>query len=344
MWEAIELREIRIFLTLAEERHFGRSAERLGLTTSRVSQSLRELEAKLGGQLLHRTTRSVALTPLGKRFRDRTAPAYLQLTDAIAQTHAANLQPAGTVRVGLLSAPAGGSQLLPICRAFERRHRASHAEVHEVPLSDPFGLLRRGELDLIATWLPHGQSDLANGPTLAREPRVLAVAPDHPLARRSDVSIEDVADYQVAPLMESVFPSELAEVLVPHKTPSGRPIRRLRSQIGERARADRGRANTELSYLVARGEVVHPTVAAVAEYWGHPEIVYVPIADMRPVRSALVWPRRAANPRAREFIAVARDVLRAERQPAARGRRRRGARVREQSGRAAAMGADEMHI
>jgi DNA-binding transcriptional LysR family regulator len=52
MWSAVELREIRVFLTLAEELHFARAAERLRLTPSRVSQTLRELEAKVGGKLL----------------------------------------------------------------------------------------------------------------------------------------------------------------------------------------------------------------------------------------------------------------------------------------------------
>jgi DNA-binding transcriptional LysR family regulator len=76
MWETIELRELRVFVTLAEELHFGRSAERLGLTQSRVSQSLRELEAKLGGRLVYRTSRRVELTPLGERFRADALPVY----------------------------------------------------------------------------------------------------------------------------------------------------------------------------------------------------------------------------------------------------------------------------
>ena len=50
MWQAVELRELRLFLTLAEELHFGRTAERLQLTPSRVSQSLRALEDKLGAR------------------------------------------------------------------------------------------------------------------------------------------------------------------------------------------------------------------------------------------------------------------------------------------------------
>jgi DNA-binding CsgD family transcriptional regulator len=63
MWAGVALREITLFLTLAEELHFGRTAERLQVTPSRVSQTLRELEAKLGGKLVHRTSRHVELTP-----------------------------------------------------------------------------------------------------------------------------------------------------------------------------------------------------------------------------------------------------------------------------------------
>ena len=65
MWQTVELRELRVFATLAEELHFGRTAEKLQLTPSRISQSLRTLEEKLGGQLVHRTSRRVKLTPFG---------------------------------------------------------------------------------------------------------------------------------------------------------------------------------------------------------------------------------------------------------------------------------------
>src|SRR3954463_15667877 len=67
MWETIELREIRVFLALADELHFGRAAERLGVTQSRVSQSLRTLEAKLGERLVHRTSRRVTPTAAVER-------------------------------------------------------------------------------------------------------------------------------------------------------------------------------------------------------------------------------------------------------------------------------------
>jgi DNA-binding transcriptional LysR family regulator len=64
----VELREIRTFLVLAEELHFGRTAERLRVTPSRVSQTIRTLERRVGGRLFDRTSRSVRLTPVGEQF------------------------------------------------------------------------------------------------------------------------------------------------------------------------------------------------------------------------------------------------------------------------------------
>ena len=70
MWEIIELRELRVFLTLADELHFGRTAERLRLTPSRVRQRVRGLEQKLGAQLAHRDRR---------RHQDRVPREFVRL-------------------------------------------------------------------------------------------------------------------------------------------------------------------------------------------------------------------------------------------------------------------------
>src|SRR5215213_1306682 len=104
MWSAVELREIRVFVTLADELHFGRTAERLQVTPSRVSQTLRELEAKVGGQLFTRTSRRVALTPLGERFLAQVRPPYEELAGVLERTHAGNRGLDGTLRLGLLAA------------------------------------------------------------------------------------------------------------------------------------------------------------------------------------------------------------------------------------------------
>ena len=79
MWRTVELRELRLFSTLAEELHFGHTAERLQVTPSRVSQSLRALEHKLGSPLVHCTSRRVELTPFGEGFLRDVRPALEQL-------------------------------------------------------------------------------------------------------------------------------------------------------------------------------------------------------------------------------------------------------------------------
>lgn len=298
MEPSIELRELRIFLILADELHFGRTAVRLGLTQSTVSQSLRALERKLGAELIHRTSRRVTLTVLGEGLLEELRPAYAQLTDVLERTRSANRGLDGVLRLGIYFV-AGGPQLRAIVAAFEQRYAGCHVQVSDLPMTDPLEPLRRGDVEVIAMRLPLEQPDLVVGPILTREPRVLALAADHPLAGRERVSIEDVAGYSVLPMTEQ--PRETLEALIPRHTPTGRPIRRLSRKAA---------SVFQVSELIARGKIVHPTVPSAADQLGHRGIVYVPIAGLPPSRTALVWRRRSTDPRLREFIRAAREVLR----------------------------------
>ncbi len=300
MWEAVELRELRTFLTLAEELHFGRTAERLSLTPSRVSQSLRALEQKLGAQLVHRTSRRVKLTPLGERLLRELAPTLEQLDGVLHRANAATRSVEGTLRLGIFSGPAGGPHLVDIIHAFEAAHSSAAVEVVQMSWDDPVERLREGDVDVMATWLPLDQPDLVVGPALAEEPRALAVAHDHPLASRETVDVEELADHRL--LRFDNWPKELHDAIAPPRTPQGRPISRVRIPAGERS-------VTEVAVRVARGGIVYPTVASASSYMG--DLTFVPVTGMPALRSALVWRRPARDPKLRAFIRVARDVLRA---------------------------------
>jgi DNA-binding transcriptional LysR family regulator len=269
-----------------------------------VSQVVRDLEHKLGEQLVYRTSRHVELTAFGERFLREAGQAYEQLADALQRLDAKTGQPRLELRLGLFSDP-GASRIPHIVKAFELRYPAWSVRAVEVPVDDPFGPMRRGELDLIASWLPHGQAGLVTGPVLSSEQRVLAVSHDHPLAEREQISIEDVADYEVT--RWDGMPREFHKVWIPFTTPAGRAIR-YRS-FSDESIGDRGRMTSELLYLVATGRVVHPTVPSFANMFSHPDIVYVAISDLAPLRSALVWRRQATAPLLREFVGVAREVV-----------------------------------
>jgi DNA-binding transcriptional LysR family regulator len=300
MWQTVELRELRLFLALAEELHFGRTAEALQLTPSRVSQSLRALEHKLGGQLVHRTSRRVQLTSFGEQFLRDMTPAYEQLATVLERTNAAARTLEGTLRLGALSGPAGGPRLVEVIDAFEKLHGECDVEVVQLSWDDPLALLRENDVDLIATWIPLEQPDLVVGPVLTVQSRVLAVARDHPLAERDAVDVEELAEHRV--LRFDNWPQELHEVILPSRTPGGRAIPATRIPVGQRAFLD-------IAVRVARGEFTFPTVASAAAYVGELDLAYVPITGMPPLRSALVWRRPARDPKLRAFVRVARELL-----------------------------------
>jgi DNA-binding transcriptional LysR family regulator len=197
-----------------------------------VSQSLRELENKLGARLVHRTSRRVRLTSFGERFLAEVGPAHGQLAGVLERTHAAARSLEGILPLGLFSGPAGGSHLVEIVDAFGALHPECRVEIVQLPWDDPLAPVRSGAVDLIACWLPLEQPELVVGPVLTRQQRVVAMARDHPLAERTDVSFEELADHAI-PRFDG-WPRELRETLFPTETPSGRPIAGVRIPAGER--------------------------------------------------------------------------------------------------------------
>lgn len=293
----VEFREIRTFLTLAEELHFGRAAERLGITPSYASQMIRRLETRIGGRLFSRTSRRVQLTPLGERLAANLGPAYGQLERALTDARETANGVAGTLRVGSYFALNLGPHWVPIVSEFERLHPACRVDFVDTGIQrsylDP---LRSGELDIVATRLPLDQPDITIGPILSHERRVLLIAKEDPLAVKKAVSIEDFADRLVTGAASS--PSEMIDVFVPPVSPSGRRLRRVSPTSIE-----------EMRVRVARGDQVHATVQPLADHMGHPNITSVPIRDLPPSETALAWLTANRSPKVQAFAYAAAGVL-----------------------------------
>src|SRR3954466_11624802 len=95
----MELRQVRVFLTLAEELHFGRSARRLGVVQSAVSQALQTLEQEIGAQLFERSKRRVALSPAGFAFLEPAQRALAELERGTASARSVASGDSGELRV-----------------------------------------------------------------------------------------------------------------------------------------------------------------------------------------------------------------------------------------------------
>jgi DNA-binding transcriptional LysR family regulator len=294
----VELRTIRIFLVLAEELHFGRTAERVGLTPSRVSQTLQALEGHVGGPLFARTSRRVALTALGEQLRDRLAPAYAELDAALTAARANSVGVTGPVRIGMYHPMTVGPYFFEIVAHFRATHPRAAVDIIETGLrNNPLDSLRTGEVELLAMRLPLADADLVIGPRLGREPRVLLVASHHPLASLDSVCYEDLADYCVSDVAN--MPREMMDEFIPPRTPSGRLLQRSMNH-----------STTDAIIRVATGEIVHPTVPSFVDFIGEPGLTTIPIRDLPPSETALVWlAARGDHPSIRAFVSAAETVM-----------------------------------
>jgi DNA-binding transcriptional LysR family regulator len=299
VWPSVEMRELKIFLTLAEELHFGRTADRLQLTHSRVSQCIAALEARVGAKLFERTSRRVQLTPLGEQLRTQVAPAYDQIQHALADLYNQASGISGLLQVGVYSR-VGTEPLIKIIKIFGERYPQCTVRIAEIGVTvDHFAWLRRGDLDLLVMRLPAAAPDLIIGPILTHEERVLVLARDHPLATYTSVCVEDLADYTTTDVEGA--PREVMDVFSPPVTPSGRTIRRTYL-----------RSIAEAATRAATGEIVHPTVPSFLAYYPLPTLVSIPIRDLPPSQTALVRAKANKSIKVSAFLQVARDVIKGQ--------------------------------
>ncbi|QYN40351.1 LysR family transcriptional regulator [Pseudonocardia sp. DSM 110487] len=292
----MERRDLEIFLTLAEELHFGRTAERLHVSTARVSQTIRKLERRIGAALFERTSRRVALTPIGGRLESDLRPAHQQILEGIDRAIAAGRGIDGELRVGFIGT-AVGQFLHRVATTFHDLHAACHVQVMEARYNDFLDLLRADEADLVLVPVRVAEPDMAVSPVLFDEPTMLAVSSRHPFARRESVSMEDLARDKV--LRPRSFPDYMEESLVPRRTPGGRPIER----------GQEFSTIQEMLSLVGAGQGMFPVPAHAARFDARPDIVYVPIRDGLRRERRFVWRTTAENHRIRAFTRVARDVV-----------------------------------
>ncbi|MEU3747988.1 MULTISPECIES: LysR family transcriptional regulator [Streptomyces] len=282
--------ELEAFLTLAEELHFGRTAERLGVSTGRISQTVKKLERRVGAPLFARTSRSVRLTPVGRRLYEDALPAYRQLRAALERATEAGRGVHGRLRTGFAT-PWGGELLTAAADTLIARHPGCEITVREVPLDGGSAPLRDGTLDVQFVAFPVREPDLTTGPVVVTEDRVLLLPAGHPLAGRESLGLEDLAGLaMIAP--EGASPRYWRDHHFPRRTPSGAPV----------GRGPSAATWQEVLSHVGAGRGVATGAALGARYHPRPGIAYVPLRDAPPIEYGLVWPTAADSALLRAFV------------------------------------------
>lgn len=281
----MERREIEIFLALSEELHFGRTAQRLYVSQARVSQTVAALERRLGVALFERTSRRVALTPVGQRLAVEVRAGHERILAALAAAQDAGRGVDGVLTVAL-EAPAVAELAGPVLDRFRRTHPRVDLRVVEADFAEPLRALDRDDVDALVTNAPVDEPGLVAGPVLVREPAVLAVARGHPLADRREVSLDDLGGLVVLRAGRRAAPY-WREPPEPWLTARGEPVRRGPALA----------TFQDLFGAVARDEGVCPVAAHAADYFARPTITFVPFdVDAPAVAWCLTWRAGRASP------------------------------------------------
>lgn len=266
----LETRELRYFVALAEELHFGRAAVRLGVAQPPLSRAIGLLERRLGVRLFDRDRQGTTLTDAGRVMLVESRAA-LDAVDAVVQR---TRRAADSMRPLVLATKAGASHAL-LQRLLDTMagEGTSPVDVLLCEVGEQAGLLRAGRADVAIVHWPY--DDLAGFDTeeLCVEGQVAIVPAAHPLASRDRLTMAEVRD-------------------VP-----GLPIARWPRLDGGYPEGPGPEVHTQsqLAQLVALGRALL-IIPASSRAWQWPEHVAVPVTDAPEVTTLLAWPPSAYSP------------------------------------------------
>ncbi|MFY0479829.1 LysR family transcriptional regulator [Achromobacter marplatensis] len=279
----MDLRQLECFLTVAETLHFGRAAETLHMGQSSVSEAVKALERVLGAPLFERSSRRVALTPLGETLKLGAGPAVIMLKGALDDCKRQAAGKPRHLRIGFLG---GGFYELyrPLVSEFKAAHPYVELEFIELTYVTHYAAVADGSVDAAFCRLPLGADGLSHGPIVLRDQRMLCVPHDHPFAAATLLDPEVLTNERLVRMVPGSVNQEWQDYHFPRHTPKGRPIGD--GPVVRTIREGLSAVNTRQGLLML--------TKRAASYYATPGIAFVEI-DLPAMPSALV--RRADDNR-----------------------------------------------
>ncbi|MDO4239787.1 LysR substrate-binding domain-containing protein [Micrococcus sp.] len=292
----MEIRHLRSFVAVAEERHFGRAAERLHMAQPPLSQQIKQLEAHLGVRLLERTTRRVDLTAAGRLMLDRTRRLLADLSSLEQDVREVGTGAAGVLRVGFVGSATHRHMPRLVQRAREEMPGV-RLQISGTMLTPQLEeALLENRLDVALLRPPVRSGDLVLE-TVEEGDLVLAVPAGHPLA-------DGAAPVPLAELGEEDF------VSFPQESALTAIVQEAARQAGFRPRLVQraGESATVLAF-VAAGMGVAVVPEGVQELAPPGAVAFRPIAGMPTVDLAVAHRADVRSPLVPAFLDLLRRTV-----------------------------------
>lgn len=293
----MELRQLRYFIAVAEELHFTRAAERLGITQPPLSQQIQRLEAELGIALFTRDNRGVALTEAGSAFLDGARRTLAEAERALEDVHRVMQGHVGSLTVGTVSS--AWYVFLPrVLRTFHKHYPDVDIVVSSINPNEQANRLLTGSLD-VAVLRSNVSEPGIETEVVIPDSLMVAMPENHRLAGRDHIVLEELAD-------------ETLVILPRRPNPNGYDmIAQMCLEAGFQPRVfhETMEVNAVIGLVNAgMGLSIVPASISNLRFEG---IHYVPLAgDYPPWDLLMAWREDNDSPVLRVFLDVARDVTR----------------------------------
>ena len=290
----VEMRHIRYFLAVAEERHFTRAAAKVGIGQPPLSQQIKDLEAEIGTQLFHRLAHGAELTAAGEAFLEgiKEMPALAQRATKAAQRAARG--ETGSLRVGFTASSAFNTVVPSAIRAFRRAYAGVELTLEEANTTRLVAGLQDGSFD-VAFLRPGGaESEAFQLRLLSEEPMMVALPARHPAAAQQEVELAILKDDPFLLFPRSIGPTLYDGIMGACREAGFEPkIGQLAPQIA-----------SIINFVAAElGVSIVPASMSQLQVSG---VTYRPIAGQAPTaRLALAYRRGETSAVVRNFIARA---------------------------------------
>lgn len=291
----VDTRSLRYFVGLAEELSFTRAAERLYVSQPALSRSIRRLEEDLRTPLFERTGREVKLTAAGEALLPlaRRLLADWQLAQRTARVAAAAGQ--RVLRVGFTASGAGPLATRAYTE-FMRRYPDCTVEPKRFEWGGEVTALHDGLVDVAFVWMPANTTGLHTR-IVAHERRAAGLAADHWLAGRTELSIDDLADDPIVWTRRA--PRDWVDWWAVNPRPDGR----------EPGWGPENDNVEEMLEHVASGRAICISPESMSRNYTRPDLAWVPIADIAPLRIALCHPETTTRNTVTDFAAVVDELI-----------------------------------
>jgi DNA-binding transcriptional LysR family regulator len=190
-WHKIEISDLRCFIALSEEMHFGRAACRLHMAQPALSRKIARLEADFGGRLFDRTRAQIKITAAGVMLLHRAQDVLQRLGDMAEDTRRVALGKQGLLEIGFVSS-ATFSVLPDLIGEYHRYHPLVELRFHHMNRAGLFHALVNRRVHVVFTRAGIDDAEIVNV-SLLRERMVVALPADNPLAHVSSLALTDLA-------------------------------------------------------------------------------------------------------------------------------------------------------